>query len=121
MTAIDYSKDQTLDIGMMLLEGEKATMSRLGTFDEMLGCNKCNAIHHRDTRYGPYVGAEDGSIRVPIKMFGRTKYDKSTCKDYQITGSKSNTSITFEGGPFVVAIKLQLKLGFGSSPKCKIE
>ena len=88
-----------IDIGTMLFESDQIGFYRLGTFDEMLGCNKCNAIYHKDTRYGPIVGAEDGSFQTPIKMNGQTKYDESSCKKYHITGSKSDSSISFESGP----------------------
>ena len=74
-------------------------MERLGTFDEMIGCHKCNAVQHKDTRYDLKITAADGSVRYPIKMEGLTKGDQSTCKKYSITGSKGNFSISFEGGP----------------------
>ena len=75
-------------------------MNRLGTFDEMLGCNGCNMIHHRDTRRGPFIQDEDGETRKPISMRGLTKTKESTCKKQYISGSKDKTSISFEGGPF---------------------
>ena len=30
------------DVGTILFEGDGSGMTRLGTFDEMIGCNKCN-------------------------------------------------------------------------------
>lgn len=87
-------------VGSIIMEGDGAGMDQLGTFDEMLGCNKCNAVHHKDTRYGPKLGAADRSLRRPTKMTGLTKAGESTCKKYSITGSKDDLSITFEGGPF---------------------
>lgn len=82
-----------------MLEGDGSGMNRLGTFDEMLGCNKCNAIQHKDTRYGPVVGANDRSFRIPEQVYGESKSDKSKCKGYNISGSKRDLSISFEGGP----------------------
>ena len=92
---------RTIMIGEMLLESPFPYMDRLGTFDEMLGCNKCNAIHHKDTRFGPIVGSEDGSLRFPKRIDGVTKSDESTCQDYDITGWNGDLSIAFEGGPLV--------------------
>jgi len=91
----------TIPVGQIVLEGDGSGMNRLGTFDEMLGCNKCNAIYHKDTRYGPIVGAEDGSYRLPKQIYGVTKSDKTTCQKYNISGSDKEVSITFEGGPLV--------------------
>jgi len=94
--AYDMKRKVTIFVGTMLLEGDGSGMHKLGTFDEMLGCTKCNAVQHKDTRYGPVL---DGSRR-PTKMEGLTKAGKSRCKQYQITGSQADESITFEGGPF---------------------
>ncbi|XP_066933733.1 uncharacterized protein [Clytia hemisphaerica] len=94
------SKGSEIPIGTILFESDKIGFYRLGTFDEMLGCNKCNSIYHKDTRYGPKVGADDGTFQKPIKMNGKTRYYDSTCKKYHISGSKSKSSITFESGPF---------------------
>ena len=64
----------------------------------MLGCNKCNSIYHKDTRYGPIVGAEDGSKRTPVSIRGGTNINEGTCKKYSIEGSKDNLSTIFESG-----------------------
>ena len=87
-----------IHIGTIMFEGDGSGMFRLGTFDEMLGCNKCNSIQHKDTRYGLVVGADDGSKRQPTAMYGKTRND-STCKKYHISGSKDKSSISFESGP----------------------
>ena len=97
-------KGSIIPIGTLLFESDEVGFYRLGTFDEMLGCNKCNAIYHKDTRYGPMVGADDNTTRTPVKMYGSTKYYASTCKQYHITGSKSKKSITFESGPLTQGV-----------------
>ena len=93
------SQGSEIPIGTIMFESEEIGFYRLGTFDEMIGCNKCNAIYHKDTRYGPKIGRDDGSIREPTKMYGKTKYDQSSCKKYFISGSKEDLSISFESGP----------------------
>ena len=74
-------------------------MNSLGTFGEMIGCNGCNMVQHKDTRYGPTLYDDDGTTRTPIKIMGLAKPVGTTCKNYHITGSKSKSSISFEGGP----------------------
>ena len=96
MSVEDLSKKTKKTVGSILFEGSGAGMHRLGTFDEMMGCNKCNAIHHKNTRFNLKL---DGN-RASIMMQGKTRADESTCKDYKITGSKSKHSISFECGPF---------------------
>ena len=93
------NRGRKISVGKILFESQEPGFNRLGTFDEMLGCNKCNAIYHKDTRYGPIVGADDGTTRKPERMVGITKYDSSTCKAYFISGSKDDSSISFESGP----------------------
>ena len=66
----------------------------------MIGCNNCNTIQHKDTRYGPTLYDEDGSVRKPVMMEGKTRQSETTCKNYYISGSKAQSSIVFEGGPF---------------------
>ena len=88
-------------VGKILIESQEIGFNRLGTFDEMLGCNKCNAIYHKDTRWGLKVGLENGKRRRPVSMLGITKPTKSVCKDYRITGSKKRSTISFEGGPLL--------------------
>lgn len=90
---------QIITIGRIMFEGDGRGMSRLGTFDEMLGCTKCNAIQHKDTRFGPTVVSEDFTIRTPTKILGTTKASKTTCKKYKITGSSVDKSVSFESGP----------------------
>jgi len=94
-------QNQGMDIhvGTIMFEGDGSGMHRLGTFDEMLGCNKCNTIQHKDTRHGLVVGADDGSLRRPAEMYGWTRADKTTCKKYHLSGSKRDSSISFESGP----------------------
>ena len=87
-----------------MIESEEIGFNRLGTFDEMIGCNKCNAIYHKDTRYGPYVGQENGFNRAPLHMNGTAQYGNSTCKKYYISGSQDDLSIVFEGGPFTEGV-----------------
>ena len=88
-----------IKIGKILFEGDDRGMFRLGTFDEMLGCNVCNQIYHRDTRYDLQIEDGKGNTRRPIMMEGKIKCSASTCKNYRITGSKNKKSITFESGP----------------------
>ena len=71
----------------------------------MLGCNKCNAIYHKDTRYGPRVWSDGvDKPRTPKSIKGRTKINQSRCKKYSIEGSKDDESITFESGPLTEGI-----------------
>ena len=97
----DLTLNKEMSVGKMLMQGDGSGMHKLGTFDEMIGCNKCNAIYHKDTRSGLKIGARDGSTRYPLLISGLTKAGESTCKKYSVTGSKDDQSITFEGGPFV--------------------
>jgi len=97
VVAYDLKRQTQIHVGSMMVEGDGSGMGRLGTFDEMLGCRKCNSVHHKDTRYGLVL---DGS-RHPINMEGLTQAGKSTCKNYKITGNKRRGSITFEGGPLI--------------------
>jgi len=97
----DIKRKKWISVGTMIMEGDGSGMDRLGTFDEMIGCRKCNAVHHKDTRYGPKITAADRSIRYPTKMEGKTRSADSTCKNYSIKGSKADMSISFESGPFV--------------------
>jgi len=90
---------EVMEVGKILFEGDGRGMNRLGTFDEMLGCNGCNMIYHRDTRFGPFIDDGNGKTRKPTKIYGLTKPMDSTCKKYYISGSKAETSLTFEGGP----------------------
>ena len=94
---------ETLTVGRIMFEGDGRGMNRLGMFDEMIGCVKCNAIHHKDTRFGPYVLSEDNSIRMPVKMFGKARAGKSrrACNKYSITGDRFDSSISFESGPLM--------------------
>ena len=91
-----------ISVGKIFFQSEEIGFHRLGTFDEMLGCNKCNAIYHKDTRSNLSVGSEDQTTRKPVEMHGSTKYDKSTCKAYHISGSKLDSSISFESGPLTM-------------------
>jgi len=95
----NVNKKISKEVGRILFEGDGRGMHRLGTFDEMIGCNRCNMIYHSDTRYGPFIDDGGGKIRKPIKMEGKTKSTKSKCKQYYISGSHADTSISFEGGP----------------------
>lgn len=101
---LDLKRNKKINVGTMMMAGDGSGMERLGTFDEMIGCNKCNAVQHKDTRYGLKVIASDGSVRYPTKMEGLTRAGESTCKKYSIKGSKSDFSISFEGGPFTTDI-----------------
>ena len=44
-------------------------MERLGTFDEMLGCTKCDAVYHKDTRYGKILSSVFISIAISVPEF----------------------------------------------------
>jgi len=95
VVAFDLQRHKEIKVGSMMVEGDGSGFNKLGTFDEMLGCTKCNAVYHKDTRYGPVL---DGA-RHPMRMEGLSKAGSSTCKMYKITGNKADESITFEGGP----------------------
>jgi len=90
---------EKIEVGKIMFEGDGRGMNHMGTFDEMIGCNGCNMIQHKDTRYGPIIYDDDGGTRTPIKMEGLTKQKNTICKRYHISGSKSHRSISFEGGP----------------------
>merc|ERR1712062_768671 len=99
VTVADVKKpNETIAVGKILYEGNGRGMDHLATFDEMLGCNGCNMIQHKDTRYGPVVG-EDGVERRPVEMSGLTKPMATLCKKYYVSGSKLLSSISFESGP----------------------
>lgn len=100
--ATDVQSGNTVKIGRLLFEGSGAGLKRLRMFDEMLGCNPCNDMYHRDTRYGPYLADEDGTNRKP-QAVKRSQIRGSSCKQYRVTGSKADSSVTFEGGPGAVA------------------
>ena len=96
MIAINYDNKQEFEVGEILLEGATA-LDRLKSFDEMLGCRKCEDVYHKDTRYGPKITYEDGTEETPKSVSGLTK--KGKCKEYSISGSKEDSSIIFESGP----------------------
>lgn len=100
--ATDVQSGKTLKIGRLLFEGSGAGLKRLKMFDEMLGCNHCNDMYHRDTRYGPILADEDGAQRKPQAVKVRLMKG-SSCKQYRATGKKEDGSVTFEGGPGAVA------------------
>eukprot|EP00746_Dinoflagellata_sp_MGD_P164375 gnl/MRDRNA2_/MRDRNA2_92968_c0_seq1.p1 gnl/MRDRNA2_/MRDRNA2_92968_c0~~gnl/MRDRNA2_/MRDRNA2_92968_c0_seq1.p1 ORF type:complete len:568 (+),score=122.23 gnl/MRDRNA2_/MRDRNA2_92968_c0_seq1:81-1784(+) len=97
VTATNAATQQEIEVADLLLEGGEEIV-RITTFDEMLGCNKCNDAYHRDTRLGPFLHDADGSIRKPISA-KRIHKGPTTCRKYRATGSKEDSSITFEGGP----------------------
>jgi len=86
-------------IGRLLFQGMKGGLIHIDTFNEMLGCNKCNDQYHRNVRYGPFIN-DGGSIRKPLTATARYRTD-SSCKKTRITGNKADYSTTFEGGPGV--------------------
>ena len=92
-------RGSTISIGTMLFESDDIGFYRLRTFDEMIGCVKCAAIYHKDTRYGPII-EQKGKSYTPIGVKGKIRHDKSSCKKYHIFGSKRQLSMTFESGPF---------------------
>jgi len=99
VTAANVKTNETIAVGKILFEGDGRGMDRLGTFDEMIGCNGCNMIQHKDTRYGPVVVGEDGVERKPVQMYGLTKPLHTLCKKYYVSGSKLLSSVSFESGP----------------------
>jgi len=100
VSAKDEQTGKVVLIGRLLFQGAQAGLSRIATFDEMLGCNKCNDMYHKDTRYGPFI--KDGNtIRKPTSAKRLAK--PSSCKQYRVTGNKADHSVTFEGGPGAVA------------------
>ncbi|XP_066918952.1 uncharacterized protein [Clytia hemisphaerica] len=96
----DVDRESRHLVGQMLMEGDGNGMKYIRTFDEMLGCVKCNAIQHKDTRYGPYIGGDGIPVRKPLKMEGLTITGHTTCKKSFISGEKDDMSISFEAGPF---------------------
>lgn len=100
VTATDAQTHEEIEVADLLFEGG-AEISRITTFDEMLGCNKCNDAYHRDTRLGPFLHDKEGNnlvVRKPI-WAKRSHSGPTSCKKYRATGSKADASITFEGGP----------------------
>jgi len=94
-------KDLRLHVGDILLEGTGQGFNRLTTFDEMLGCTKCEQVQHTDTRYGPVVTNDKNKDRHPIKMQGLTKKGETSCGNlYWITGDQKKKSVSFTSGPF---------------------
>jgi len=87
-------------IGRLLFQGATGGLTRIATFDEMLGCNKCNDMYHKDTRYGPFIN-DGGSMRKPLTA--KRSQKASSCNKYRVTGNKADHSVTFEGGPGAVA------------------
>merc|ERR1719265_2499579 len=65
VAATDVRTGTEIKIGRLLFEGPGSGLKRLKMFDEMLGCNHCNDMYHRDTRYGPILADEDGAQRKP--------------------------------------------------------
>lgn len=91
---------QTITVGCIMIESDGRGMNRLGTFDEMLGCVKCNAIQHKNTRIGLRVLSPDKSIRRPTEIKGATRASQSTCKRYRVAANRRNgRRISFESGP----------------------
>ena len=54
MLVEDIDREVEQLVGEMLLEGHGSGMKYVNTFDEMMGCVKCNAIQHKDTRLVPF-------------------------------------------------------------------
>lgn len=85
-------------VGRILFEDKNDGMYYVSGFLEALGCRHCAAMYHRETRYGPFLTEPDGSERRPSRA-ERLAKSASWCELYRITGSKSDSTITFEGGP----------------------
>lgn len=100
VTAKVLESGEVIEVGKIMFEGDYPGMRKLGTFDEMIGCNKCNSVQHKDTRWGPFIFDADGTVRKPYQMRAKNKVHGSTCKMYKITGSAEDYSISYEGGPF---------------------
>ena len=101
MIAINFDTKKEYEVGEILLEGA-TSLVRLNSFDEMLYCKRrCvdRSIYHKDTRYGPKITYEDGTMETPISVKGRTARKSESCKVYRISGSKNSSSIVFESGP----------------------
>merc|ERR1719281_1157663 len=94
----DLASRRVVKVGTLLFEGNGGGLKRLKTFDEMLGCNHCNDMYHKDTRYGPTLTDEDGTTRKPLAV-KRLYNAGSSCAQFRVTGDKADGSVTFEGGP----------------------
>merc|ERR1711953_1543278 len=90
VSATDAQTGFTIEVGDLLFEGG-AEITRITTFDEMLGCNKCNDAYHRDTRLGPFLHDEDG-VRQP-QHTKQSIVGGSSCKKYSVTGSEAQGSV----------------------------
>jgi hypothetical protein len=109
VTVADHQTGEHLLVGDLLFEGGNS-VSLISTFDEMIGCYKCNDIYHRDTRTGPFLHDEDGAVRKPTSAKGTINHPG--CSKYRITGNAADASITFEGGPGAVPnFKMGSELG----------
>lgn len=110
VSATNAQTGEDIEVADLLFEGGDE-ISRITTFDEMLGCNMCNDAYHRDTRLGPFLHDSDGTVRKPVSA--RTRVNgPSTCKKYGVTADEKASSITFEGGPGV-----QANIPFGKTTK----
>jgi len=99
VTATNAQTNEEIEVADLLFEGGEE-INRITTFDEMLGCNKCNDQYHRNTRLGPFLHDAGGTVRKPISAT-RKIHGPTTCKKYRATGSKTDSSVIFEGGPGV--------------------
>jgi len=95
--AADAQTGMIIEVGRLLFEGGPSIV-RLTTFDEMLGCNKCNDQYHMDTRYGPFLHDRLESTQAPIQC-SVTAVSGSSCRLLKSAGNASASSVTFEGGP----------------------
>ena len=98
VTALNMRTEKLFTVGRMLFQGDGRGLERLASFDEMIGCSGCNDIYHKDTRIGPFI-KDGGKIRTPTKVVGSSNTGGSTCKEFGISGSKDDLSITLEYGP----------------------
>ena len=97
VTVRDMKTNDHIEVGRILFEGDDG-ITRVGTYDETIGCGNCDYVYRRDKRIGPFL--VDGIMtRKPIKVVGLVKGNNTICKKYNIIGSKKEASITFESGP----------------------
>jgi len=95
-----------IEVGKILFEGSADMgISRLEMFDEMLGCNKCDDVYHKNTRVGPFI--EDGRVPEALEWEnGAPADDESTpqkpCKRARAYKGKTKHSVTLEVGPPVL-------------------
>jgi hypothetical protein len=107
VVVLQKGSGQEVEVGRLLFENSEGMgITRLHMFDELLGCNKCDDVYHRDTRFGPFIEDPDDVIRNPVSMtWSLNKQDddpdtpEKPCLRVHVYGSSGNHSVTLEHGP----------------------